>query len=73
MAKVVLPSPGGPISSTWSIASSRRCADSMAMERISFTFVCPVNSFRLRGRRLLSNCASSGVEDGVTMRAGGLE
>jgi len=44
----------------------------MAMERISFTFVCPVNSSRRRGRRLLSNCASSGVEDGVTMRDGAL-
>ena len=50
-AKVVLPNPGGPWSSTWSSASSRFRAASMKTERFSLAFSWPMYSFSVLGRR----------------------
>ena len=37
-ARVVLPSPGGPYSNTWSNASPRSLADCIKIDRFSLTF-----------------------------------
>ncbi len=46
------------------MASPRWRAASMAMERFSLSLAWPVKSCRRRGRRLASNCASSGLGGG---------
>ena len=58
-ASVVLPSPGGPTSSTWSSASPRAFAASSAIAICSFTRSWPTNSSRRRGRSVCSNASSS--------------
>ncbi len=59
-ARVVLPSPGGPLSRTWSIGSPRPRAASTRIEIRSFRSSWPTNSPRVSGRRPASNAASSG-------------
>ena len=49
-ASEVLPSPGGPASSTWSSASPRALAASIATASCSRSWRCPTNSSRRRGR-----------------------
>ena len=67
-ARVVLPRPGGPWSSTWSSASPRLFAAWTNTRRFSRAACCPMNSSRLFGRSAAS--ASSAVRSGVVMRAG---
>ena len=50
-ASVVLPSPGGPCSSTWSRDSVRRRAASMKIDRFCLAFSCPMYSVSVWGRR----------------------
>ena len=50
-ARVVLPNPGGPWSSTWSSASSRFRAASMKTDRFSLAFSWPMYSLNVLGRR----------------------
>ncbi|MCG3774503.1 MAG: hypothetical protein JW395_1326 [Nitrospira sp.] len=57
-ASVVFPNPGGPYSNTWSIASPRCRAASIAIARFSFTFACPAKSASRCGRSVTSNCRS---------------
>src|SRR5579862_6398628 len=52
----------------WSSASPRSFAASMPIARFSFSLVCPVKSFRRRGRRPASNWASPSWADAETMR-----
>ena len=59
LASVVLPRPGGPYSRTWSAASPRWRAASSRMARLSLTWVWPMYSARLWGRRLVSTDTSS--------------
>ena len=49
-ASEVLPSPGGPASSTWSSASPRAFAASSAIESCSLTRSCATKSASVRGR-----------------------
>src|SRR5882762_5615083 len=57
-ASVVLPSPGGPNSSTWSSASPRARAAWMKISSWPRIFSCPTYSARLPGRSERSNCSS---------------
>ena len=57
-AKVVFPSPGGPMRNTWSSASPRSFAARMKTLRLSLIFFCPWKSLRNLGRRMFS-CASA--------------
>ena len=59
IASVVLPSPGGPDSSTWSGARPRRRAASSTRPSWSRTRVWPTTSSRLRGRSAASTARSS--------------
>ena len=69
VASVVLPSPGGPNSSTWSSASPRDFAASSAIASCSFAFVCPMNSLSRVGRSFSSNAASSSTRPAETSRS----
>ena len=53
-ASVVLPSPGGPKNSTWSIASPRPRAASMNTRKFSRAASCPTNSPSDLGRKAAS-------------------
>ncbi|VWX53277.1 hypothetical protein NOVOSPHI9U_430020 [Novosphingobium sp. 9U] len=53
-ASVVLPSPGGPKNSTWSIASRRDRADSMNTRKLSLAAAWPTNSVSVLGRSAAS-------------------
>src|SRR6267143_2133298 len=57
-ASVVLPSPGGPNSSTWSSASPRARAAWMKISSWPRIFSCPTYSARVPGRSERSNCSS---------------
>src|SRR5439155_5546097 len=57
-ASVVLPSPGGPNSSTWSSASPRARAAWMKISSWPRIFSCPTYSARVAGRSERSNCSS---------------
>src|SRR4029079_7103518 len=57
-ASVVLPSPGGPNSSTWSSASCRSRAAWMKISNCDFTFACPTYSASESGRSERSICSS---------------
>ena len=59
-ARVVLPRPGGPNSSTWSSASPRPRAASMKTLRLALACSWPTNSARVWGRSALSVAASNG-------------
>ena len=61
-ASVVLPSPGGPTSRTWSSASPRAFAASSAIASCSLTRSWPTNSSRRRGRSERSSSSSSAPE-----------
>ena len=67
-ASDVLPSPGGPASSTWSSASPRAAAASSETASCSLSAGWPTNSSSRRGRSERSS-SSSGVCSGVWMRA----
>jgi len=69
VARVVLPSPGGPKSKTWSSASPRDRAASRAMPSCSFAFSWPMNSCRRRGRSFSSNEESSSTGAAETSRS----
>ena len=58
LASVVLPSPGGPCSSTWSSESPRMRAAWMKMCRFSTIFSCPEKFWSSCGRILFSNSRS---------------
>ena len=58
-ARVVLPNPGGPYSSTWSSASPRIFADCIKIDRFSFAFSWPIYSERVFGLREVSTSESS--------------
>ena len=58
LARVVLPSPGGPKISVWSRASRRFFAASIKIDICSFTACWPMYSAKLAGRRARSNPAS---------------
>src|SRR5689334_11541159 len=68
-ASVVLPSPGGPNSSTWSSASFRDLAASMKTLRFPFACCCPTNSLSVCGRSALS-AGSNGAGSPETSRSG---
>ena len=55
---VVLPSPGGPNSSTWSSDSFRLRAASMKIESWPRIFSCPMYSSSMRGRSARSSASS---------------
>ena len=57
--RVVLPSPGGPYSRTWSRASLRLRAASTNILRLVNTLSCPLKESKDRGRRALSTSCSS--------------
>src|SRR5947209_14182555 len=59
-ARVVLPRPGGPKSSTWSSDSPRSRAARMKTRRLSRIFACPTYSSSRRGRSDASIPSSSG-------------
>ncbi len=67
-ASVVLPSPGGPWNSVWSIASPRIRALSMNTRRFARASACPMNSSSTCGRRARS--ASSGRDRGAGVGVG---
>ena len=67
-AKVVFPRPGGPYSNTWSRASPRFLAASIAISRFSFTLFCPINSVIRLGRKFVSSGLSSEVGFPDTIR-----
>src|SRR5690606_37044200 len=67
-ASVVLPSPGGPNSRTWSSASERPRAASMKTFRLPFAADWPTNSDRVWGLRARSYC-SPGAGAGEMMRS----
>ncbi len=69
MAMVVLPSPGGPDSSTWSGARPRRIAPSSTSESCSRTRVWPTNSSSRLGRSAPSTSRSSSSASGDTTRS----
>ena len=58
LASVVLPSPGGPCSNTWSSESPRIRAAWMKMRRFSTIFSCPAKFCNSCGRILFSNSRS---------------
>src|SRR2546428_291148 len=73
-ASDVLPTPGGPKSSTWSRASPRLTAASMATRRLATTCGCPTYSSNVRGRSDWSKPRSSSVaraEGGAARPQGG--
>ena len=57
---VVFPKPGGPNSSTWSIASFRILAAPMKISNCSRTLVCPTYSSNSLGRKARSTASSLG-------------
>src|SRR5689334_12027077 len=59
-ASVVLPSPGGPKSSTWSSASLRLRAAAMKIASCSRILACPTYSSRCLGRSARSSPSSLG-------------
>ena len=71
MARVVLPSPGGPESSTWSGARPRRRAASSTSPSWSRTRSWPMTSSRVRGRSAASTARSSPSASAAVRRAGG--
>src|SRR5436309_1385970 len=68
VARVVFPSPGGPYSSTWSSASPRERAASIATAKFSLTLGCPINSASRCGRSFSSNDESSSTGAADTTR-----
>ena len=58
LARVVLPRPGGPCSSTWSSDSPRMSAALMKTFRLSTILSCPENASRSCGRMRFSNSRS---------------
>src|ERR1044072_1728614 len=60
-ASVVLPKPGGPVSSTWSSASRRLRAAFMYTRRFSLTWRWPMYSSIRVGRSVRSNWRSSSL------------
>ena len=68
-ASEVLPSPGGPASSTWSSASPRARAASMKTASWSFTRSWPTKSASVRGRSERSSSSSAGSATGSWMRS----
>ena len=64
-ARLVLPSPGGPISSRWSSASPRERVASSAIASCSLTRSWPTNSSSERGRSERSSSSSSGCTAGA--------
>src|SRR5262249_28435478 len=58
-ARVVLPSPGGPVKRTWSSGSPRPRAAARKTARFSRTFVWPMYSESVCGRSLGSTATSS--------------
>src|SRR5512143_780779 len=60
-ASVVLPSPGGPNSSTWSSASLRLRAAWMKISSCSRALAWPTYSAKVRGRSARSICSSCGL------------
>src|SRR5438477_10246531 len=64
-ARLVLPSPGGPTSKTWSSASSRAFAAVSAIASWSLIRSCPTNSVSRRGRSDSSRTSSSGTTAGA--------
>src|SRR5438105_4333098 len=64
-ARLVLPSPGGPTSRTWSSASSRALAAVSAIVSWSLIRSWPTNSARRRGRSDSSRTSSSGTTAGA--------
>src|SRR5436305_1768576 len=68
-AIVVLPSPGGPTSSTWSSASLRARAASMNTDRLARACCWPMNSDSRCGRSEVS-AASSSRRSAATRRRG---
>src|ERR1044072_7474446 len=60
-ASVVLPKPGGPVSSTWSSASRRPRAAFMYTRRFSLTWRWPMYSSMRVGRSVSSNWRSSSL------------
>ena len=58
-ASVVLPRPGGPWNSVWSIASPRIRALSMNTARLARASACPMNSASICGRSALSVSSGS--------------
>src|SRR5581483_225203 len=69
VASVVFPKPGGPYSNTWSSASPRDFAASIATLRFSLTLFCPMNSRSRLGRSFSSNDASSSTGTADTSRS----
>src|SRR5580700_3884445 len=69
VARVVLPSPGGPYSKTWSKASPRERVASMATARFSLTLAWAMNSARRCGRSFSSKEESSSTGAAETMRS----
>src|ERR1700744_5426476 len=69
-ASVVLPSPGGPKSRTWSSASPRFFAASRAIASCSLAFCWPINSCNRRGRSFSSKEFSSSARAALTRRSG---
>ena len=67
-ASEVLPSPGGPASSTWSSGSLRAAAAPIETASWAFTACCPTNSSSRRGRSRGSR-SSSGRSCGVCTRS----
>src|SRR5215470_14824452 len=61
LASVVLPKPGGPVSSTWSSASRRLRAAFMYTRRFSLTWRWPMYSSIRVGRSVRSNWRSSSL------------
>ena len=60
-ARVVLPSPGGPCSNTWSSESPRMSAALMKTRRLSTIFSCPAKFSNSCGRIRFSNSRSLSV------------
>ncbi len=67
-ARVVLPKPGGPASSTWSSVSPRLRAACTKISSCSLTLVWPTKSAKRLGRSDLSKSPSSGSSTGSAMR-----
>src|SRR5262245_38013106 len=67
-ARLVLPTPGGPNSSTWSSASPRLLAASIATLRFAITWGWPTYSSRRRGRSDWSKPRSSSTARAETSR-----
>ena len=69
IASVVLPSPGGPESRTWSEARPRRRAASSTSPSCSRTRRWPITSSRVRGRSAASTARSSPSASAVVSEA----